>query len=232
MTIGRTLLLLFGVVFVLGGLGLVAGGGVLVWVYHWPTDEEGFYTTGPIPIERSAYAVVTGPYDIDETKMDWPYMFGLGPYKVRGSSNDPEEDIFIGVASGDQVEAYLEGVNHDELTQFKLGYFGSFLKLASREAEYTNHPGESAPVAPVTRSFWSQRPETGPGTQTLEWEPALGSHALVLMNADGSEGIDIDVEFMAQVPTFVLGWGVGGIVGGVDGLLLGALMIYFSVRRR
>ena len=224
MTIGRILLIIFGVLFVLGGIGLTFGGSILVWAYHSPTDEEGFVSFGPVQIERDSYAVVTGPVDIDEEAMEVLDWLGLGPVKVRGSSNDPEKDIFIGVASKGQVESYLEDVNYDELT--RVTHWLSFHK-----AEYTNHPGDSAPAPPIVLSFWSQPLESGPGTQTLEWEPAPGRHALVLMNDDGSQGIDFDVEFMVQVPVVVFGLGVGFIVAGVVGLLLGVVMIYFAVRR-
>ena len=39
---------------------------------------------------------------------------------------------------------------------------------------------------------------SGPGTQTVRWEPESGSWAVVVMNADGSPGVDVDVQLGAR----------------------------------
>lgn len=224
MSAAKILLLIFGVLFLLGGIALTFGGSVLVWAYHSPTDNEGFVSSGSVDIERDSYAIITGPVDIDEEAMEALDWLNLGPVKIEGSSEDPTKEIFMGVASEEDVESYLDDVNHDELT--RVTHWLSF-----RRAEYTNHPGDSEPAPPVDQDFWIDSPVTGSGTQVLEWEPEAGSYQLVIMNHDGSEGLDLNMKFMVQVPVIVFGLGVGFIVAGVVALLLGVLMIYFSVRR-
>ena len=68
------------------------------------------------------------------------------------------------------------------------------------------------------------------GTQTVEWELQSGDWVLVLMNADGSQGVDVAGTIGAKVPS--LFWlGIGLLIGGVIVLAVGVLMVYLSVRR-
>lgn len=223
MSAGKIVLLVFGVLVLLGAVGLLFGGGVLVWAYHAPTDSEGFVSTGPVEIERASHAVVTGPVDLDEDALavlDW---MGFGAVRLVGSSNDPSRHIFMGIGRESDVEAYLSDADYDEMTQ--VTHWLSF-----RRVEYTNHPGNSEPAAPASETFWTVS-EHGAGTQTLEWEPEEGRHSLVLMNADASAGVDLSVAFKIQVPVIVFAIGVALLAGGTVALILGILMVYFAVRR-
>jgi uncharacterized membrane protein len=140
---------------------------------------------------------------------------------VEGSNNDPSNQIFIGVATESDIDAYLGGVEHDEMTN---------LNIYPYSVDYKNHPGSIVPGAPTSKTFWTES-TYGAGTQILEWELESGSHVLVLMNDDGSAGIDMDIVLGAKVP-LLLGIGVGLLVGGFVALSISILMIYFVVRRR
>ncbi len=225
MSAGKILLLVFGVIVILVAVGLVFGGGTLLWLERTHTDSEGFITSDPIHIERDSHAVVTGPIDIDEVALDVLDWFGIATaFAVEGSNNDPAKNIFIGVAEESDVEAYLSDVEYDEMS------FAHTRWLSFEEVDYTNHPGSSEPTAPASEEFWKVS-EHGAATQTTEWETEVGSHSIVLMNDDGSAGVDLDAVFKVKVPGALLAISVGLLVGGIVVLLLGTSMIVLAVRR-
>jgi len=224
MSAGKIVLLVFGVIIVLVGVGLLFGGGALLWLERTHTDSEGFIASDTIHIERGSHAIVTAPIDIDETALDVLDWLGIATaFAVEGSNNDPAKDIFIGVADESDVEAYLSDVEYDEMTFAHTGW------LSLDRVDYTNHPGTSEPAAPASEEFWRES-EQGTGAQTMEWETEVGSHSIVLMNNDGSADVDLDAVFKVKVGS-LLGISVGLLVGGIVVLLLGAFMIILAVRR-
>jgi uncharacterized membrane protein len=224
MSAGKIILLIFGIIGLLISIGLLVGGGTLLWADSTIKDSEGFYTTKTIEIEKDSHAIVTGPADFDvETGSDWGWGWDLGDlvtFKIEGSSNDPSKQIFIGVAMESDVDTYLSGVDHDEITD---------LNIYPYSVDYKHHSGSVVPGTPNSQTFWSES-TYGAGTQILEWELEPGSHSLVLMNEDGSSGIDMDIVLGAKVP-LLLGIGIGLLVGGVIVLSISILMIFLAARK-
>jgi len=225
MGIGRIIVLIFGVIGILISIGLLMGGGAILWMDNTIKDSEGFYTTETIQIEKDSYAIVTGPADIDiETDLDWGWQWDLGDlatFKIEGKSNDPSNQLFIGIARESDIDAYLSGVEYDELTNIHINPYS---------IDYQNHPGSIIPGAPTSQTFWTSS-TYGSGTQSLEWELEAGSYSLVLMNSDGSSDIDIGVELGAKFP-WLLGVGIGLLVGSGLALVIGSAMIFLAVRRK
>ncbi len=221
MSAGKIALLVFGAIIMLVSLALIAGGGTLVWLDKAHSDSEGFLTTDTIHLERASYAITTKPAEIDIESGWLADEHDIGTIKVQGSSEDSSKQIFIGIADEDDVQAYLHGVNYDEIRDFEMDPF---------RMEYTNHPGSYAPAAPTSQTFWVIS-EYGPGIQTLEWELETGNWVLVLMNSDGSAGVDVRGSVGIDVPW--LFWvGVGLIVGGIVLLILGVGLVLLGTRRK
>jgi len=225
MSAGKIILLVFGVIGLLISVGLLVGGGTLLVADNVIKDSEGFYSTRTIQIEKDSFAIVSGPADVDiDTGWDWGWGWDLGDlvtFKAEGSNNNPSNQIFIGVARESDIDTYLSGVEYDEITD---------LHISPDRLDYRNHPGSIVPGAPTSQTFWIESIH-GSGIQVLEWELEPGSHALVLMNDDGSAGIDMDIVLGAKVPLlFVVG--VVVLSTGAVALLISILMIYFSARRR
>lgn len=224
MSAGKIILLIFGIIGLLISIGLLVGGGTLLWVDSTIKDSEGFYTTKTIEIVKDSHAIVTGPANIDvETGSDWGWGWDLGDlvtFKVEGSNNDLSKQIFIGVAKESDIDAYLEGVNHDEVTD---------LNIYPYSVDYRHYSGTTLPGSPTSQTFWAES-IYGVGTHTLEWELEPGSYSLVLMNEDGSSGIDMDIVLGAKVP-LLLGIGIGLLVGGIVALSVSVIMIYLAARR-
>ena len=217
---GKIVLLVFGVIVLLISFGLMAGGGALIWADNTIKDSEGFYTTKTVQLERDSYAIVTPAADID-LRAAWLWDWGnLATFKIEGSNNDPSKQIFIGVAEESDIQAYLSGVEYEEITQFRIRPY---------RVDYRNHPGTSEPTTPTSQTFWTASTH-GTGTQTLEWELETGSYSLVLMNADGSAGVDLSTVLGAKIP-LIFRVGVGLLIGGIVVLIVGGFMVYLAVRR-
>jgi len=220
MSAGKILLLVFGVIVVLVAFGLMAAGGSALWANSALTDDEGYFSTETILIDKDSYAIVSEPTDI-EVGSWWAWDWGdLVIFKVKGSNDDPSKNIFMGVADESDLSDYLMDVEYDEVIE---------LDINPDRLEYRNHPGNSEPAAPTTQTFWEEKAH-GPGTRTLEWELEAGTWSLVAMNEDGSAGLDLSIVFGAKVP-WLFGIGLGLLLGGIVALLIGAFMIVLAVRR-
>lgn len=219
MSARRVLLLVFGVLILLIAAGLIVAGGALLWANSALTDSEGFYTTNTVRLEEASYAIVTEPTHIDlRVGLIWDWS-DLVTLKVEGSSDDLAKRIFVGVAKESDLKAYLSDVEYDEITNW----------LTVRRADYIHHWGNLEPAAPTSETFWIESVR-GAGTQTLEWEVETGSYSLVVMNDDGSAGVDVSVVLGVKVP-MVSGLGVGLPVAGTVVLIIGIMMVYLAVRR-
>ena len=224
MSAGKIVLLVFGIIVLLISFGLMASGGALIWADATHIDSEGFINSDTVQIERGSRAIVSGPIDIDEAALRALRWMGVATaFAVEGSNEDPSKQIFIGVAGEPDLKAYLSGVDYDEMALTSRGW------LSSLTTVYTNHPGSSAPAAPTSQTFWTESAH-GAGTQTLEWETEVGSHSIVLMNDDGSSGVDLSVVYKVKIPS-IFGFGMGLLIGGIVLLIVGGFMVYLAVRR-
>jgi hypothetical protein len=70
----------------------------------------------------------------------------------------------------------------------------------------------------------------GTGKQSIDWEIDDGDYSVVVMNADGSLGVDADVSAGASVPYLdELGWSAIG--SGAFALIVGIGLIALAVRK-
>jgi len=224
MSAGKIIMLIFGIIVLLISLSFLMGGGALLSAHNIIKDSEGFYNTKTIQIEKDSYAIIVGPTDINvDVGWDWGWGWDLGDlitFKIEGSGYDPSTQIFLGIARESDINTYLDDVEYDEITDLNVFPF---------RVDYRNQPGSVVPEVPSSKTFWIVS-NYGPGTQIIEWELEPGRHSLVIMNADGSAGIDMDVVFGVKVP-LLFGISVGLLIGGGVLLAISILMIYFATRR-
>ena len=114
MSVGKILLLIFGIISLLISVGLFLGGAGVLIADNVIKDNEGFYTTKTINIDKDSYAVVTGPADID-VNVGWNSGLFWDPgdlvtFKIEASNNDPSNSIFIGIARESDIDDYLDNV--------------------------------------------------------------------------------------------------------------------------
>ncbi len=222
MTPGRVLLIVFGSIGALVSAAVLAGGCALLAANEWARDTDGFFTAGPERLDTSTYALTSEGLSIAEDVPDWLFgEGGIADLRIRAGSTETGSEVFIGVGPQDAVDLYLADVAHDEVSDLEFSPF---------DVRYTRRPGASAPAPPTTQGFWEAQ-VSGAGRQTLVWDVASGSWAIVVMNADGSDGVGVDVSVGVRVG-FIEEVAAGLLIAGGLGMVLAAVLIWLGVRGR
>jgi hypothetical protein len=199
--------------------GLLLIGGLALWGDS-QKDSDGYLSTDTHQFEAGTRALATENLDVDLDAGDWVMDTNdLGKVRLQVESRD-DKPVFVGIARTSDVENYLAGVSHTTVTDVDTSPF---------DADYDDHAGDRRPVAPADSHMWVAS-EHGSGKQTLNWEIADGDYSVVVMNADGSAGVDADISTGAEVPFLdEIGWtaiGSGGFV-----LIVGIALLVIGIRR-
>jgi hypothetical protein len=210
----------FGIIGLAISVYLFVSGGICLLSDSTTKDSEGFYSTWTIQIKRDSYAIILSPDGID-IDGGWEIL-DLRAIKIEGSNNNPSNQIFIGVAREADIDAYLSGVEYDEITG---------LRIFPSRTNYQNHTGNMVPGGrPTSQAFWAKS-VCGSGTQNLTWEPESDRHSLVLMNEDGSASLDIHLVVRTETALLSIA-GVSSLMIGVVMLLLSLPMLFLAGRIR
>lgn len=216
------LVAVYALVFMIG-VGLIIGGGTILWANIFMEDAEGFYTTKKVDVSRVSHAITSEPAEIEIGHiwiLDW-----LKSVEVKiAAENNQDKGVFIGIAEEKDLKSYLNGVDHDRVEELDLHH-----PVGKPEVEYENFPGSSSPDAPTEVDFWTAS-SSGSGEQVLRWSLEEGTFGTVLMNADGSKGIDITASIGAKVPVGD-GIGLGLAIAGLVLILITLLLTYFTISR-
>jgi hypothetical protein len=205
MSAGRAFLLVAGVMVAFIAAGLGVGGASLVWAGAVTADEAGYVSSGSYPFSSQGHAITAEHINLhSDVPGDWiPWIRDLDVrVDVETVGREP---VFVGIARSADVDRYLDGVRHDEIVELRDG-----------RVRYGTVTGEHAPSAPAGETFWTAQ-EQGRGTQSLSWRPQSGSWSAVVMNADGSAGVDVRARVAADTG-ILLPIGIG--------LLVAALVLF------
>jgi hypothetical protein len=145
-------------------------------------------------------------------------VLGDAKLEVTSRTGGP---VFVGVASTADAQRYLSGVGHATVRDFN--GFGA-------EPDYATTPGGRPATAPGDAGIWLAS-ASGPGQQSMTWPVRSGSWTVVVMNADGSRGVDVDAAIGAEFPA--LGWVAFGLLaGGLVGAVIALVLLWAGLRRR
>jgi hypothetical protein len=216
-TAGRITALVIGALTVLVSLGLIGGGGVALWTDLGRRDAAGYVSTEVHSVSTAGSALTTEPVELGDPGVGWLYSkVVLGEVRIRVRPASSGQTLFVGVGPSADVDRYLDGVNQTVISDFWTDRL---------EAIGGGTPGSD----PGTQDFWVAS-AAGTGAQTVMWEPANGSWAVVVMNADGQAGVNVTAELGATMPT-LLGIAIGSLVFGGLFLTGGVLLIVGAIRR-
>ncbi|SUE14286.1 Uncharacterised protein [Rhodococcus gordoniae] len=185
MNVGRMIMLVVGTLLAL--LGAAAAVGALVLGWFLVLQRDGGFLTGPTETFRTqTHALVSERLDLVTDDQTPSGLRGedIGRLSVRATATDPTQAVFVGIAPVEDVESYLSGVAHTVVTDLRFEPF---------DVTYRDVPGGDAPTAPAAQQFWVASAE-GTGTRQLEWDLRDGAWTVVVMNADGSAGVGVDVQ--------------------------------------
>jgi hypothetical protein len=214
----RVALIVTGSVTALVAAGLLAVGGVALWG-NSEKDADGYLSTDSERFTASTRALATESLDVNLDGAEWlmdKEDFGEVRLKVEPRTDEP---VFVGIAPTDEVSQYLRGVAHTSMTDLDYWPF---------EASDADHAGDRRPAAPAKQSIWAASAQ-GADTQRLEWDVEDGDWSVVVMNADGSPGVDAGVSAGAKVPFLSeLGWSAVG--SGAVLLIAAAGLLVLGIR--
>ena len=218
-------------ILLLTAFGLLMGGGAVMWAQRSFADPDGFLVSREVRLHTDSYALVSPSMDVN-TDIELPSSMWITQeteivtIKLVVESNHPSEDILVAIAQESQAESYLRDVEYDTLQ--KLDWSFEPWRGGEPNIEYSRHEGGPPPTAPVVLSSWSAV-ATGTGAQTLTWEPVSGRFWIVVMNADGSADVDVDIQLGARVP-ILRPIGNALVLGGLVVLIIGAYILLYWVR--
>ncbi len=216
-TKGQIALLVGGVVIALVALAIAAGGGTAVWADTTQKDSQGYISTAKHDYSSASRAIATKSVHLGTSIPEWL----LGKVRIEAVSGDSSRPIFVGIARKKDVDAYLAGVDHAVVEHLDWDPF---------RVSYEQRPGTRVPADPAAQSFWVASAH-GAGAIDLKWETSSGSWSVVVMNADGSPGVDVRASVGISVPN-ALWIGIGLLVLGALVLAGAAAMIVSGWRRR
>jgi hypothetical protein len=179
-----------GVPMVIGSFALAVGGGVALAV----PDDDGWISTPPVRLTTDAVALLGEDIEIDlgdhfddgRTFIGWEAI----PAKLEAVSRT-DKDVFVGIARNADAQAYLDGVSTARVTSF------------DDDPNTRYHDGVDSIAPPETRDIWMASSIDG----GLEWDVGDGEWAIVVLNTDGSAGVDVWLTGSARIP-FLAGIGV------------------------
>ena len=200
---------------VLVGLALVYNFG-LASLLHSPLLGD-YNLSDPLTIEVSSRAMVTDDVELLRWNTMPEFISPPDDVRVEGVAAGPDA-LFMGIAPADAVAGYLDGVAHDEITEW------DSTQDDITDVEYTRNEGTTDPAAPGTKGFWVAS-VSGSGEQTLDWTIQSGEWAVVIMNADGSPGVSADVRFGVRAPSALFPIGLASLVVGLVALIGGVRLI-------
>ena len=177
LAIGGGVLATVGAVLALGGGGILAIGG-----------SDGEFSSGHRDVSTSTSALVSEVATINGTA-DATEVLGHPRVKISADSMNSDRNVFVGIARKADVDRYLAGSQIDRVTDFEVDPWS---------LDKTRVEGTSKPKPPATQSFWVAK-STG-SSAAIDWKVRDGNYRVVVMNADGSRGVQTESQFAVQVP--------------------------------
>ncbi len=217
----RIALIVTGAITALAAAGLLAVGGVALWGDS-EKDGDGYLSTDSHRFAAGTHALASERLDVDLDGAGWLMdREDVGDVRLEVAPRS-DEPVFVGIAPTDEVSRYLSGVAHTSVSDVDSWPF---------EGSYDERTvaGDRRPAAPGKQPIWAASAQ-GPRTQTLDWDVEDGDWSVVVMNADGSRGVDAEVEAGAKVPFLAeIGWtatGTGAVL-----LIVAAGLLVLGIRR-
>lgn len=220
MRTGRVAVLVLGCLSALAGFVLLTAAVFLGWAYFMQRDG-GHFTSPSERYETSESALVSEKIDLF-AGADLPKGFStedLGRVLLRATSSDSGRAIFIGIGPRDEVDRYFTDVARTEVTEVRFDPF---------RPTYRQIPGSRPAELPGAQGFWSVT-SSGSGMQEVRWELQQGSWTAVVMHADATPGVSVDIRagarlaFLGPLALWVLIGAVVFLVIGIPLIVAGAV---------
>jgi hypothetical protein len=217
-TAGRIVTVVIGSLLLVGGLGSAAGGTALLVADQAGRDADGFLTTPTGRFTSSGHALVFDPVELRDNAGRVDLGAVLGDVRIRVAGQDAD-GVFVGIGPAADVDAYLGAVERERLVDLTDNGRPVQQRLA----------GGAPGTPPGQQPFWAAS-AAGTGEQQLVWRAVDGSWSAVVMNADGTRPVAVELSVGATAPALRWIW-IGLFIGAGAALLVGALLVVVAVPR-
>jgi len=229
----RIVALIFGIVLLVISVGLIAAGILLMWAGGNPRDRDGYLVSKTSKVSLDSYALLVELVPLDMNDYLPPFLRGLETedlvnVRLKANRTASPKELFVGIARDSDAFAYLDNVQYDYAVEYHWRVYPWNVRLEFDRAVPSEGTAPSRP--PTEETFWLAS-ATGSPEASMKWTPESGEYCIIIMNADGSPGVDASLQLGAKFP--ILGWLPRLLVA--IGILLGAggtLLIYFGYARR
>jgi hypothetical protein len=209
----RIVLIILGVLLSFAGVACGASG----LAAFRSLDGDGFVNGGGRMTTPSA-AFVTDTAEVDAVATS---ASGEGSPTLRVVAQRADGGpVFIAIASDEAVEQFLQQGSFETFRALRFGPF-RYESVVAANANPLKPP--EAGLFPLSAS--------GPGEQSLVWPVEAGHWRLLIMNADGSPGVDVNVSFGVRFP-YLRGFAIAGMLIGAILLVAGLTLLFFQLRPR
>jgi hypothetical protein len=210
---GHVVALVIGVLLLFTGIGLgIGGAGVLI--LDGARDASGYISSPTTGVSSATAAITVEGVNVQAGDTVSRSLSDLGTVRLTAKS-PTGTPLFIGVGDNADVDRWLRGTAHDQLVDL---YGGG-------EPRYERADGAVRDLStPAESTFWLAS-AGGTGTVTLDWKATTGSLAVVVANADGSQGVVADMRAATKLPGFRPL--AGGLIAAGITLLLGAFVLIY-----
>jgi len=172
-------------------------------------DGDGYFNSPTESFTSTGYAIAMKSVDISDAPQ-WALDAGVNRVRVKAHG---DRALFMGIARAADVDRYLRGTEHDDV---------SYLTYHPFAVDYDHADGHAPSRPPLHESFWIASTH-GVGNLTLAWKPRPGNWRAIVMNENGTRGVAAELRFGADS---ALLWWVGAallglsVVGGTAAALL------------
>ena len=215
---GPLIMLILGTILALAGIGLTATGSV-AGVAAAVQGENGYFSTRTASFVANSYALTSPALgDVTTTGTTPPMNIDVARIRLEATGTTGA-DVFIGIAPRSDVDRYLDNVAHTEVRGIDSAPF---------RVRYGDIAGSDRPTPPTRQDFWTVS-ASGPGTQEVVWSVQPGTWAVVVMNADASRPVAVDLRagvrsgLLAPIAITLLLIGILLLVVGVVLVILGVI---------
>ena len=222
-TAGHIVAIVAGALAILPAAGALMGGTAIAVAKAAATDDGGYFNTTIDRISSDGVAVATSDtwFDGDGGGDDEPWVLDWLDLDIRlrvdGAADS--DQVFVGIARTADVQSYLDGSTYSIVDD-----------IDDHTPVYRQATGGEPVADPADQDFWVAS-ATGTGEQEVRWDARGGRWSIVVLNADGTPGVDADVEFGAKsgavTPIMVTLYVFGGL-----GLLVSLGLIVWGARGR
>jgi uncharacterized RDD family membrane protein YckC len=229
-----------GLFIILIGFPIFIGGTAILIITPVFADDNGYFMTTPINIERDGVAAVRVDIPLDNVQIGIeidPSKFVTFKMRAHGPNN---EDIFAGLTTHNDADSFLASVSYVRITNLEYFEGFEFGQKANYTIEYEENSNTTTWAVPQDTSItWFVGGTSG---KEFIWKPTLEqltgeSISLIIMNDNYSgtgpenSSIDIYFSFGAKIPILnAIGW-ILVVFGGLL-TILGIILLWSGFRSK